>query len=131
MRTAKAQISCSSALSNQVLRCLLTESLDIRECINGEQITGMRLCACAGSESVHVRKHIFAWRGPAVIGMYMVVYWIVHVKPLKLMFTSFNSFGAKFQTTFVVWFSFFSKLLLEKKSIHKVERLNVKQHRSG
>ena len=41
-----------------------------------------------------------------------------------------NSFGAKFQTTFVVCFSFFKKLSLEKKFIRKVERLNVKQHRS-
>ena len=42
----------------------------------------------------------------------------------------FNSFVAKFQTTFVVCFSFFNKLSLEKKFIPKVERLNVKQHRS-
>ena len=38
----------------------------------------------------------------------------------------FNSFGAKFQTTF----DFFNKLSLEKKFIRKVDRLNVKQRRS-
>ena len=37
-----------------------------------------------------------------------------------------NSFGAKFQTTFVVCFFYFSKLSF----IGKVERLIVKQHRS-
>ena len=44
--------------------------------------------------------------------------------------SSLNSFGAKFQTTFVVCFSFFNKLSLEKKFVRKVERLNVKQRRS-
>ena len=41
-----------------------------------------------------------------------------------------NSFSAKFQTKFVVCFSFFNKLSLGKRFIRKVERLNVKQHRS-
>ena len=40
-----------------------------------------------------------------------------------------NSFGAKFQTTFVVCFFYF-KLSFRKTFISKVERLNVKQHRS-
>ena len=52
---------------------------------------------------------------------------VVRYSPNK---TLFNSFGAKFQTTFAVCFSFFNKLSLEKKFIRKVERLNVKQHRS-
>ena len=46
----------------------------------------------------------------------------------------FNSFGAKFQTAFVWGFFllfFLNKLSLGKKFICKVERLNVKQHRSG
>ena len=42
----------------------------------------------------------------------------------------FNSFGAKFQMTFVVCFFYFNKLPFGKKFICKVERLNVKQHRS-
>ena len=41
----------------------------------------------------------------------------------------FNSFGAKFQMTFVICF-FFNKLSIGKKFICKVERLNVKQRRS-
>ena len=41
-----------------------------------------------------------------------------------------NSFGAKFQTTFVVCFFYFNKLLFGKTFICKVERLNVKQRRS-
>ena len=42
----------------------------------------------------------------------------------------FNSFGAKFQTTFVVCFFYFNKLSFGKTYICKVERLNVKQRRS-
>ena len=42
---------------------------------------------------------------------------------------SFNSFGAKCQTAFVVYF-FLNKLSLEKKFICSGERLNVKQRRS-
>ena len=41
-----------------------------------------------------------------------------------------NSFGTKFQTTFVVYFFYFNKPSLGKTFICKVERLNVKQHRS-
>ena len=41
-----------------------------------------------------------------------------------------NSFGAKFQTKFVVCFFYFNKLSFGKTSIYKVKRLNVKQHRS-
>ena len=36
-----------------------------------------------------------------------------------------------FRMIFVVCFSFFNKQSLEKKFIHKVERLNVKQRRSN
>ena len=44
---------------------------------------------------------------------------------------SLNSFGAKFQTTYVVCFFFyFNKLSFGKKFICKLERLNVKQRRS-
>ena len=42
----------------------------------------------------------------------------------------FNSFGAKFQTTFFVCFYCFNKLSLGKTFICKVDRLNVKQRRS-
>ena len=42
----------------------------------------------------------------------------------------FNSFGAKFQTTFVVCFFYFNKLSFGKTFICKVKRLNVKQRRS-
>ena len=42
----------------------------------------------------------------------------------------FNSFGAKFQTTFVVCFFYSNKPSLGKTFICKVERLNVKQRRS-
>ena len=42
----------------------------------------------------------------------------------------FNSFGAKFQTTFVVCFFYCNKLSFGKTFICKVERLNVKQRRS-
>ena len=41
-----------------------------------------------------------------------------------------NSFGAKFQTTFVVCYVFFNKLSVGKKFINKVERPNAKQRRS-
>ena len=43
-----------------------------------------------------------------------------------------NSFGAKFQTTFVVCFFILTNCRLEKlyKIICKVERLNIKQRRS-
>ena len=41
-----------------------------------------------------------------------------------------NSLGAKFQTTFVVCFFYFNKLPLGKIIICKIERLNIKQHRS-
>ena len=45
---------------------------------------------------------------------------------------SFNSFGLKFQTTFIVCFFFyFNKLSFGKTLICTVERLNVKQRRSG
>ena len=40
-----------------------------------------------------------------------------------------NSFGAKFQTTFVVCFFDFNKLTLEKTFICKVDKQNVKQRR--
>ena len=50
---------------------------------------------------------------------------------INLFFLLLNSFGAKFQRTFVVCFFFyFHKLWLGKTFICKVERLNVKQHRS-
>ena len=42
----------------------------------------------------------------------------------------FNSFGAKFQTTFVICFFYFNKLWFGKMFICKVDRLNVKQRRS-
>ena len=42
----------------------------------------------------------------------------------------FNSFGAKFQTTFVVCCFYLNKLSFGKTFICKVERLNVKQRRS-
>ena len=38
MRTVKAQITCASAESDRGLHCLLTESLDTTECLNGEQM---------------------------------------------------------------------------------------------
>ena len=50
------------------------------------------------------------------------------VEVFLLFFLDF--FNAKFQTTFVVCFFLLNKLSLGKKFICKVERLNVKQHRS-
>ena len=61
------------------------------------------------------------------LNMSLCAFWL---NGLKLLCPIFNSFAAKFQTTFVVCFSLFNKLSLEKKFIRKVERLNVKQRRS-
>ena len=38
----------ASALFDQGLYCPLTESLDTIECMNGEKMAEMILCACAG-----------------------------------------------------------------------------------
>ena len=63
MRTAKAQISLSSAQSDHGLRCLLTELLNTTECINGEQMPGLDFVhARDESESVHLehaRRHLW------------------------------------------------------------------------
>ena len=62
-----------------------------------------------------------------VINRLMSIFIFISIK--KFHQVNINSFSAKFQTTFVVFF-FFNKLPLEKKLIRKVERLNVKQRRS-
>ena len=68
--SAKAQISLRDAQSDQGLRCPLTYSFDIIECINGEQMPGWDFAhARDESESVHfahVWRHRFAWRGPYI-----------------------------------------------------------------
>ena len=39
-QTAKAQTACASTQSDEDLHCLQTESLDTKECFNGEQMAG-------------------------------------------------------------------------------------------
>ena len=59
--------ACASAQSDQGLRCPLTETSDIIECINEEQMPRWDFAhAWDESESVlfaHGRRHVFAWRG--------------------------------------------------------------------
>ena len=55
---------------------------------------------------------------------------ILKVNTVGTLAVCFNSFGAKFQTTFVVCFFYFNKLSLRKTYICEVDRLNVKQRRS-
>ena len=65
--------ACAYAQSDQGLRCPLTESLDTIESINGEQMP-RRDFARDASESVHfahARRHLFAWRRPFTVHIYV------------------------------------------------------------
>ena len=60
----RPRTDCASAQSDQGLRCPLKESLDIKECINGEQMPGSDFThGWDESESAHVahaRRRLFA-----------------------------------------------------------------------
>ena len=55
---------CAPAQSDQGLRCPSPKSLDTSERINVANIRALRMRGSKSVHFVHVRRHIFAWRGP-------------------------------------------------------------------
>ena len=89
--------ACTSMQSGQGCHCLLTELLDIKECISGEQRPRKYFAHVQGDfksvHFVHVRRHLCL----------------------------LNSFGAKFHTIFVFCFFILTKYLLERRLYVKLK----------